>query len=157
MGMRQFGKPRMLPLIAWLGLTTFLLGLSGCLIAYDPDGVELGTVDGTPKLIVTSPTEGESVETILRIRLEATNFSLVDPGGDNVETQGHVRIYIDGSPIVQGDPALTSVQLDVRVCSLATDHPEDHELLVVPYNNDETEHDVLSPITVTWTKSPSGC
>ena len=111
----------------------------------------------SPIIYFLSPEEDESVDTILRIRLEVFNFALVEPGGPNNEAEGHFRMYIDGESIVMDDPPVLSVQLDVRVCSLASDSPEEHTLEVDVFGNDGRPHPLFPGWSVTWLKSTGGC
>ena len=142
-------------LLGWAGIIT-IFGLSGCLIGYDPDSVALVGGGSDPRVVVTSPGPQDEVGNILQIRMDVSNFALVDPEGrENADGEGHVHVYIDGTPIVPGDPPITQTAIDVRVCSLAGDRPIEYNLEVVPSNNDGTPHGTLGRVSISWVKLPN--
>lgn len=142
--------------IGWVGLVALWFALSGCLIGYDPDSVELQEAgDGTPRVVVTSPRPDDQVGDQLRIRLSLSNFSLVEPTGqENNDHEGHLSILIDGASILGDDP-ITRSSIDVVVRALAEESPTEHTLDIVVHNNDGSTHNVIQPISITWVKLPN--
>ncbi len=124
-------------------------------LSFDVDPFDGGSTG--PALTIVSPTANQEVSETLEIRLETRDFELVEPGGANTPNEGSIRVYIDDEPIVPGDTALTQSSIDVRVCSLASDEPEEHTLEIVVHNNDGSVHDEISSQTVTWVMLPGGC
>ena len=154
-GMRQRLNIKSVRYFAWAGIIA-ILGLSGCLISYDPDGVDLVGGGSEPRLVVTSPTPMQEIDDILRIQMEVHNFVLVDPAGrSNADGEGHVKIYINGEPIVSGDGPTYRTSIPVQVCSLGRGEPVEYSLQIVPSNNDGTPHAVLGEINISWVKLPN--
>lgn len=155
-GMRRRLNTNSVRLFLWAGIIA-ILGLSGCLISYDPDSVDLVGGGSEPRLLVTSPSPGQEVEDILRIQMEVHNFLLVDPAGrENADGEGHVKIYINGVPIVDNDGPTFRTSIPVQVCSLGRERAAEYNLTIVPSNNDGTPHGVLGEINITWVKLPNG-
>jgi hypothetical protein len=139
--------------LATLSLAALLAGVAGgCLITYDPDGVELAETDTTPRLAIVSPTAGEVVQDCLRVRVNYFNLELVDPAThpDPVDGQGHYHIEIDGNPLGQ-NLALTGAGVDVPLRILNFAKGREHSVTIRTENNDNTPHAVIQPARVTWT------
>lgn len=78
-------------------------GINGCLMTYDPDGVELANTDTTPSMSIVSPTPnqmftdctGHSFAVCLRVEIDLRNVRLVPKWGQaNVAGEGYLYVTV---------------------------------------------------------------
>jgi hypothetical protein len=140
-----------------LGVALTAATLTGCLLTYDADDVELVPADTTQQVIVNSPRVDQQFDCTLEIRLDVRNINLVPHWGlENVDGQGHLHFEIAGIR-VPPDPliGIDSESVDISIHRLVPTGRQ--ELVVTLHTNQHEPFPSVAEITVDWEKvEPSG-
>lgn len=142
-------------------------GITGCLITYDPDGVDLVNTDTTPSMTIVTPTanqmfsdcEGHSFNICLPVQIDLRNVTLLPKWGEeNVDGEGYLYVTVaptdqpgEGFPIANpGDEGVVATDFTIDLDGL----PDGNWTLRVEVrNNDRSLHATIEPVSVDFRKS----
>ena len=143
-----------------------LAGINGCLMTYDPDGVDLPYTDTTPSMLIVSPTAnqmfadctGHDFSVCLPVEIDLRNVDMVPKWGEeNVAGEGHLYVTVAptgdpgaANPITAVDQGVVERNFTIDISNL----PDGSWTLRVEVrNNDRTLHVTVEPVSVDFRKS----
>lgn len=143
--------------LALVVMAVMALGISGCLITYDPDSVELADVGSTylcteseRSLNVLSPTDEMEISSdILVVDIVVCGIDLVEKWGqENSEGEGHLVVSVDGRYAHPPGEGLVTCRFGLPLDDF---DPGDHVFRAQVRNNDLTEIEDIPPVEVNFT------
>ena len=150
-------KQKMTRRLVLVVMLVLAFGVSGCLITYDPDSVELSDAgliyecaQGERSLNVFSPTEGQEVSSdLLEVEIVVCGITLVEKWGqENVEGEGHLVVSVDGRYAHAPGEGLITPHFALPLDDFGAGS---HVFRVQVRNNDLTEITDIGPVEVSFT------
>lgn len=101
----------------------------------------------TPSFSVLYPSQGGTVPSgSFNVQISASNLQIMQPGGQNVQGQGHFHAYLDNGP---------AIICASTTCPVANVTPGAHTLRVEMQQNDHSVYPGVSPRTISITATGS--
>lgn len=131
------------------------LGVTACIISYDPDAVELSEQSTAARVNVLTPEPDTQVAEFLEVHLRVENLTLVPNWGEaNVEGEAHLAVFIDGHAVAAPGEGIALSDFAIGVAGLGASSQSTHTLRIEVLNNDRTPYADIHTMEVSWIKLP---